>query len=346
MDSIMYDTESSSRSVDSTEESHDIPSPQTETAGYAVTSDTYGAYHLDKVIIPDLKIGDSQSGDKLILPASPPTSISLSQDGIHSLVSSTPKYKADGSWIKEDELLDSAKVVENNSDNVERNIITMDTGEDVLVLTGHDGHTESSTDTCVQESVENMDSKDSVSAKDTVETNPYVKESIPWNPGTVLKQTQDFEDKAHDAQGLGLNKSAQNNLVVLEGNNLQLTGAVITESSSDKHLKDSDSDQIVVESDKQSIKTATETYQIVPESEKSKDEKMTEATCDIDEDSVFTENSESQIDTEVQQTGATQPQHVSTSEGELVCSVYEKEDIPLQSGIVRKTRQEIEERNR
>lgn len=157
---------------------------------------------------------------------------------------------------------------------------------------------------------ENVDKYSEVT--ETIDTNsaePYVRENIPWNPGTVKKQKQDIEDK-YGCSNVKQRESLDSN----EGETQEVT-----------------------------ISESTE------ETEKDTETKTAELDTDGEKHSIDSINQSQEIGNQIDQSVTVEVDRGSESpkmSPELKKSVYEEEEIDLPEGIVRKTLMEIEERNR
>lgn len=230
---------------------------------------------------------------------------------------SLSRYRADGSWIKP--LEDEDEKDEENSDKLTAGTVTDDVAkEGVDKEEGLWMNIESDADTGgklekhdVDEITVQTDTERSEKDIDNKSEDHYSRENIPWNPGTVLKQKQDIERYGSFSGSLG---AAGRNTDPDETCELDLT-------------------QIKPEDCQEVIKTPEQPVITLESSNQS-------GSCDISDQSGkgMTETSQSEVSSE-------------DLEGVAVLresrkSVYEEEEIDLPEGIVRKTKMEIEERNR
>lgn len=230
---------------------------------------------------------------------------------------SLSRYRADGSWIKP--LEDEDEKDEENSDKLTAGTVTDDVAkEGVDKEEGLWMNIESDADTGgklekhdVDEITVQTDTEKSEKDIDNKSEDHYSRENIPWNPGTVLKQKQDIERYGSFSGSLG---AAGRNTDPDETCELDLM-------------------QIKPEDCQEVIKTPEQPVITLESSNQS-------GSCDISDQSGkgMTETSQSEVSSE-------------DLEGVAVLresrkSVYEEEEIDLPEGIVRKTKMEIEERNR
>ncbi|XP_060077263.1 protein phosphatase Slingshot homolog 1-like [Ylistrum balloti] len=216
---IIFDLESSSRSADSTEECLDHSSPKVDNI---VKSTGYGVYVIES---NKLSPGDGPDTDSSCL--SDEDCDETDTDNIfgkHSQLeknqsqqATAVKYKPDRSWIKERaETVDESDAVvgcPEDEDHLIRETISAIHGERTVTaeqpqISPSEIVSKAGGDTTLSELP--PDTKPSVSdditdngdmAPSGVELgvhHHYIKENIPWNPGTVKKQLEDIEGKTKE----------------------------------------------------------------------------------------------------------------------------------------------------
>lgn len=225
---------------------------------------------------------------------------------------SLSRYRADGSWIKP--LEDEDDKDEENSDNHTAGTVS----DDVAKEEGLWMNIESDADKGsklekhdVDDVTVQTDTERSEKDIDNKSEDHYSRENIPWNPGTVLKQKQDIERYGSFSGSLGA-----------AGRN-----------TDPDETCDSDLQQTKPEDCQEVSETPLQPVITLESSNQS-------GSCDISDQSGkgMADTSQSEVSSE-------------DLEGVAVLresrkSVYEEEEIDLPEGIVRKTKMEIEERNR
>lgn len=320
----MFDLENSSRSADSTEESVDLPSPKAEGVEGGWKSTAYGVYVVESnkmspgdgpdtdsscLSDDDMDIGETDT-DNLFLKLS-----ELEKN--QSLQAAATKFKPDHSWINErTETIDdpdTSDVCPEELDtpmaNTESDIFpempqTSDEPPvsqtppvlEVPVDTTTPSDTQMEDKCSSPDDISDVEDKSTPVQEDIGVQYHYVKENIPWNPGTVKKQLLDIESKSKEVKA---------------GEDTELG------SDDDNKCEPTQADPIA-------------------DSKPSEDSGILENVIHTPEDTkIATENSEDC------QSGDDEKPILKRS-----ASVYEIEDIPLPAGIVKKTTQEIEDRNK
>ncbi|XP_021357881.1 protein phosphatase Slingshot homolog 1-like isoform X2 [Mizuhopecten yessoensis] len=306
---IMFDLESSSRSADSTEESLDLPSPK---ADAVVKSTAYGVYVIES---NKLSPGDGPDTDTSSLSEEDMDFGETDTDNLYdkdsqlerdqSQLSAAIKFKPDHSWIKQHaETLDESDAGDEFTDNQDMPMsesVSVDDAEGIVTAE----------QPIVSETKTSMEAEDTNSSEippdttpsvadditDTANASPtgvelgvrchYIKENIPWNPGTVKKQLQDFEGKTKEVQE-------------------------DTDSGNEEEVK---------------VDPVATDFKVSEDAAPAEKVTGTPVNCNTTE--------QDKVDPEVEDKPPLKRS----------ASVYEIEDITLPAGIVKKTTQEIEDRN-
>lgn len=205
---IMFDLESSSRSADSTEESLDLPSPK------VIKSTVPGVYVIDKFSPGDGPDTDSSclSDEDMDIGETDADNPYASEKNQQTTV---PKFKPDHSWIKErTETIDESDAAmegpEEQDPSESESIVVSELGGTVSsgpvsqTEVSREGETTQPDKPPIPESTVCDEVPESCgTAPPGVELGVrchYIKENIPWNPGTVKKQLQDIEGKAKETE--------------------------------------------------------------------------------------------------------------------------------------------------
>ena len=144
---------------------------------------------------------------------------------------------------------------------------------------------------------------------------PYLKENIPWNPGTVLKQKEDIERYGSFSGSL---PSAGKNTESVDSGDVDVTKSIPDDS------QEGSSDMAAQQQPVIRIESGNQTSE----------------SCDTSDQS-------GKAISETGQSGSSSDNESGEpASRESRKSVYEEEEIDLPEGIVRKTKMEIEERNR
>jgi len=160
-----------------------------------------------------------------------------------------------------------------------------------------------------ESSTDIMDDKDAVIESETMTEDPdktYKKEDIPWNAGTVKNVTKDFEQRIQ----VSVPKSRKR------------SRSASTSSTSSSSLGSGD------EAANESNNAKTEFQEAVMDTTLHKDTKGLPSSDEVSE-------------TDAQQL---EKQHEAAAAAARPTSIYDTEEIPLEPGIVRRTKQEIESR--
>ncbi|XP_033748878.1 protein phosphatase Slingshot homolog 1-like isoform X2 [Pecten maximus] len=294
---IMFDPESSSRSADSTEESLDLPSPKVDAI---VKSSVHGVYVIES---NKLSPGDGPDTDSSCLSDEDMDIGETDTDNLYgqsekNLSQQAAKFKPDHSWIKErtETIDESDAVVEHpeDQDPLMSGSVTIEESERMVVsepspVSQTETVIEAEGDTTQSEIPPDTKSADSDDITETGGAAPsgvelgvrchYIKENIPWNPGTVKKQLQDFEGKSKEPQ--------------------------------DTETGDNEEVEPLVSDESEAMAPVEETAPVKLSADQDKAESAEEDKPPL----------------------------------KRSASVYEIEDIALPAGIVKKTTQEIEDRN-
>ncbi|XP_053376179.1 protein phosphatase Slingshot homolog 2-like isoform X3 [Mercenaria mercenaria] len=244
----------------------------------------------------------------------------LGLDEKFSREGSVSKFRPDGSWIKpeSESETENNEIVESEIDaEMQVEADRMDDGGGLWMDAKGNGSTEDKMEVSTEEDnkTEDVASENKHESSENMQTvhqsttDPYVRENIPWNPGQVLKQKKDIEDK----YGTSVSKVKRESLESSEEKSQEVKCSE-TPMETEK--------EITVEQTSQTTEKDAKAVSHVKSKESSL---QTDQSVKIEID----RGSES-----------------SKASPEMRKSVYEEEEIDLPEGIVRKTTMEIEERNK
>ncbi|KAL4223563.1 Protein phosphatase Slingshot 2 [Mactra antiquata] len=323
--------------------------------------------------IPELRI-DSGSDSKHVVKVegrrckSEGDSTLLSADDSRSPFSregSMTKYKPDGSWIKltpdesdksdtneddgdiakDDKPSDVDKENMDDSKDIDDGIVINITAENTNDDVGDSGvkvAVSNATETDANDESDH-EKKDTVDTKGATEM--YEKESIPWHPGMVKKQTKDIESKYGSGHS-PTDKKRESTDVKLEPSDKKTVSDDVKSESDESKIESTGSEVCHNKTSEDTphanlnIDCAHDTVENVIEKEAtSENQPESHDISNQSEDSICNSAENTTAD-DINTAGS------SPVSSEMKKSVYEEEEIDLPEGIVRKTTMEIEERNR